>query len=300
MQKKFSKEAAVKVDARKDFIDISSVFGNTAALIIVKAIYKTFLTPIHISFIVLVTGLAGALFIYNGDWLNLVIGAMLIQLKNIFDAVDGSLARARNTPSRIGRFLDSVVDFVVGLVTFLAIGFNLSGETTFTYLWPLIIAAFISSMIQCSYYVYYNVQYLTRVKQKVNISRVEETFTENDKSVYSEHYKQQILILLQSLFLVFYGWQDKFIKVIDSISLKFLESFSNIKLSDKTLFEWYNKKKLLMMNSFLGLGTQLFLLSLMAVLNQLYLYLWIVILVGNFYLLCLIICRLIISRNIKS
>lgn len=297
MKKNLLKEAAVKIDTKKDFLDVSSVFGNAAALIIVKALYNTFFTPIHISFVVLVTGFAGAIFIYNGGWVNLVIGAMLIQLKNIFDTVDGSLARARNTPSRIGRFLDSVVDFIVGLVTFLAIGFNLSKEIKSPYLWPLIITAFISSMIQCSYYVYYNIQYLTLIKKNSNTSRVEETFTEDDKSAYSEHNKQRILVLLQSLFLVFYGWQDRFVKIIDTMSLKLLKNCSDTKLDDKTLFAWYNKRKLLKLNSILGLGTQLFLLSLMAVLNQLYLYLWFVILVGNFYLLWLIIYRINVCKR---
>ncbi|MGR3317233.1 MAG: CDP-alcohol phosphatidyltransferase family protein [Candidatus Anammoxibacter sp.] len=300
MQRKFSKEAAVKIDPKKDYLDVSSVFGNSAALLIVRVIYNTFLTPIHITFIALVVGVFGAVLIYNGGCLNLVTGAILIQIKNILDAADGSLARARNTPSRIGRFLDSVVDFIVGFVMFLAIGLNLSREVNFSYLWLLTIIAFLSSMIQCSYYVYYNIQYVTIVRQKMTASRIKESFTDDDKTVYSKWYKQSILICLQSLFLLFYGWQDKFVKIIDQMSLRILVSGSDNKLNDKHLIEWYNNKNLLKLNSILGLGTQLFLFSVMAVLNQLYVYLWLVIFLGNGYLIWLVIYRINHFRKVHE
>ena len=292
MQRKFSKEAAVKIDPKKDYLDVSSMVGNSAALLIVRVVYNTFITPIHITLIALIVGVFGAVLIYNGGWLNLVTGAILIQIKNILDAADGSLSRARDTPSRIGRFLDSVVDFIIGLVTFLAIGLNLSREINFSYLWPLTIIAFLSSMIQCSYYVYYNTQYVIIARQKMTTSRIEESVTGDDRTVYSKWYKQSILICLQSLFLLFYGWQDKFVKIIDQMSLRILASGSDNKLNDKHLIEWYNKKNLLKLNSILGLGTQLFLFSVMAVLNQLHVYLWLVIFLGNGYLIWLVIYRI--------
>ncbi|MGR3220450.1 MAG: CDP-alcohol phosphatidyltransferase family protein, partial [Candidatus Anammoxibacter sp.] len=295
--KKFSKEAAMKTDPKKDYPDVSSIFGNSAALLIVRLVYNTFITPIHITFIALIVGMYGAVLIYTGGWLNLVIGAILIQIKNILDAADGSLARARNTPSRIGRFLDSVVDFIVGLGTFLAIGLNLNREIDSAYLWPMIIIAFFSSMLQCSYYVYYNIQYVTIVRRRSTASRIEESFTDDDETVYSERYKQSLLVFLQFLFLLFYGWQDKLVKIVDQMSLRLLAKGSADKFNDKYLAEWYNKRNLLKLNSILGLGTQLFLFSVMAALNQLRVYLWLVIFLGNAYLFWLIIYRI---RNFKE
>ena len=34
-------------------------------------------------------------------------------VKSFLDALEGSLARARNRPSRVGRFVDSVCDYIV-------------------------------------------------------------------------------------------------------------------------------------------------------------------------------------------
>ena len=292
MKRRFSRQSAVKIDAKKDFLDVSSVFGNAAALLFVRIIYNTFLTPIHVTFLALVSGIVGVFFIYSGGTVNLVIGALLIQVKNIFDAADGSLARARNTPSRIGRFLDSVVDFIIGLLLFLTIGFNLSKANTPVYLWPLVTMAFLCSMMQCSYYVYYNIQYLLIARQKDSTSRAEESFTDDDMSVYSETYKQNILQCLQCLFLVFYGWQDKFVKLVDHASLGLLKRYLRIVPRDIDMVKWYDQKKMLQLNSVLGLGTQLFLMSFMIAIGHMYAYLWIVVLFGNGYLVWLILYRI--------
>ena len=292
MKRNFSRQSAIKIDRKKDFLDVSSVFGNAAALLFVRIIYNTVLTPIHVTFLALVSGIVGVFLIYSGGTVNLIIGALLIQVKNIFDAADGSLARARNTPSRIGRFLDSVVDFIIGLLLFIAIGLNLSKGNTPVYLWPLVTMAFLCSMMQCSYYVYYNIQYLLIARQKNSTSRAEESFTADDMSIYSEPYKQNILQCLQHLFLVFYGWQDKFVKLVDHVSLGFLKRHLRIVPRDIDMVKWYDQKKILQLNSVLGLGTQLFLMSFMVAIGQMYAYLWIVVLFGNGYLIWLILYRI--------
>jgi len=292
MKRKFSRQSAIKIDTNKDFLDVSSVFGNAVALLFVRIIYNTVLTPIHVTFLALVSGVAGVFFIYSDGTVNLIIGALLIQVKNIFDAADGSLARARNTPSRIGRFLDSVVDFFIGLLLFLAIGFNLSKGNTAVYLWPLVTLAFLCSMIQCSYYVYYNIQYLLVARQKDSASRADESFTDDDMCVYSEPYKQKILQCLQHLFLLFYGWQDKFVKLVDHASLGLLKRYPRVVPCNIDMVEWYDQKKILQLNSVLGLGTQLFLMSFMVAIGQMYAYLWIVMLFGNGYLVWLILYRI--------
>lgn len=290
-RKKFSKEKAEKLDSKKDYLDISSIFGNAPALYIVKTIFNTPLTPIHVTIISLIAGIVGCIYIYYGGWINLIIGAILLQVKNILDAADGSLARARNTPSRIGRFLDSFVDFIVGLASFIAIGLNITRENESLYVWPLVFAAFLFSMFQCSYYVYYNIQYITFSKPEYT-SRTDESFIEDDKYAYTEKHKQYILICLQTMFLVIYGWQDKLAKIVDHISLRIHKCRCGNMLDGKIVPEWYNRKDLLKLNSVLGLGTQLFLLSFMAVINQLYLYLWIVVVLGNAYLLWLVLIRI--------
>ena len=53
---------------------------------------------------------------------NLVVAALLLQVKTILDNADGQLARASGRVSALGRYLDSLSDLVVDAALFAAIG----------------------------------------------------------------------------------------------------------------------------------------------------------------------------------
>tara|TARA_B100000315_G_scaffold28113_1_gene23921 strand:+ start:10252 stop:11127 length:876 start_codon:yes stop_codon:yes gene_type:complete len=280
---KFSiEQAAEKFNPTKDFFDVSAIWGKRPALKIVRWIYNTPITPPQVSIVALVFGIAAAFLLARQEYLYLCAGAILIQIKNIFDTVDGHLARARNTPSRIGRFLDSIIDFTTNLAFFIAIGFHLESQYSPAGIWVLSFAAFLSSQLQCSYYVFYTVSYAHNVNRQT-ASRVDETIQEEDNVLYSDPYKQKFLMILQKLFLLFFGWQDRIMMKIDRWSLKYF---------DNSPSNWYLNKKMLTMTSWLGLGMQLFFISLSSLLNQLYFYLWFVIVAGNLYWVFLIYYRM--------
>jgi phosphatidylglycerophosphate synthase len=275
-------QAAEKFNPAKDFFDVSAIWGKRPALKIVRWIYNTPITPPQVTIIALVFGIVAAFFLARQEYLYLCAGAILIQIKNILDTVDGHLARARNTPSRIGRFLDSIVDFTTNLAFYIAIGFHLESQNFPAGIWVLSSLAFLSSQLQCSYYVFYTVSYAHNVN-KQTASRVDETVREEDNTVYSDPYKQKILMILQKLFLLLFGWQDRIMIKIDRWSLKYF---------DNSPSNWYLNKKILTMTSCLGLGMQLFFISLSSLLDQLYFYLWFIIVAGNFYWLFLIYYRM--------
>lgn len=275
-------QAAEKFNPARDFYDVSAIWGKRPALIIVKWIYNATITPPQVTLIAFAFGIGAAYFLSRQEYLFLFISAILIQIKNILDTVDGHLARARNTPSRIGRFMDSVTDFIINLLLFIGIGLHLKGQYSPAEIWTLVSVAFLSSNLQCSYYVFYTMSYTRSINRQTE-SRVDESVLEEDHAVYREPYKQKFLIILQKTFLLFYGWQDRLMKKIDSWSLKFF---------DNSPTNWYLNKKLLTMTTWLGLGMQLFFITLLILLNQLYFYLWFVIVAGNLYWLFLIFYRM--------
>lgn len=55
--------------------------------------------------------------VYGHYWL----AASFLIFKSILDAADGELARAKNTPSYTGRYLDSVADILLNALIFIAI-----------------------------------------------------------------------------------------------------------------------------------------------------------------------------------
>jgi phosphatidylglycerophosphate synthase len=74
----------------------------------------------------LVTGLAAcALFTLDDYWTNLA-AALLFSLSYVLDNSDGEIARLRNQTSDFGRRFDSLVDWLVNSLFFLALGFGLA------------------------------------------------------------------------------------------------------------------------------------------------------------------------------
>jgi hypothetical protein len=70
------------------------------------------------------TGLLAALALARGE---LVVAALLLQLKTLLDNSDGQLARVTGRVSLVGRYLDTEADLVVNLAVFAALG-HATGE----------------------------------------------------------------------------------------------------------------------------------------------------------------------------
>jgi CDP-diacylglycerol--glycerol-3-phosphate 3-phosphatidyltransferase len=81
------------------------------------------LTPNHLTLIGLGITVVGAVLVAEQYW---VAGGIVIFLGGAFDLLDGALARASGTTSRLGAFLDSVFDKVGEVVVYLGLVFGLS------------------------------------------------------------------------------------------------------------------------------------------------------------------------------
>lgn len=89
---------------------------------------------------------------------ELVLAALLLQLKTVLDGADGQLARATNRVTALGRYLDSESDLLVNAALFAAIGY-LTGRP-----WPAA-AAFLTVTVVLS--LDYNLERLYRREQGV-------------------------------------------------------------------------------------------------------------------------------------
>ena len=71
-----------------------------------------------------VVGVVAALFLARGE---LVVAAVLLQVKTLLDNMDGRLARETGRVTLAGRYLDTVADIVVNVAVFAALGY-VTGE----------------------------------------------------------------------------------------------------------------------------------------------------------------------------
>jgi len=194
-----------KVPPQAAFLDLSD-YARPAALWLVRALLATPVTPIHITLVFTGVGLAAAVLFALDRWLALA--GVLLLLKSMLDAADGSLARARQKPSRVGRFLDSVCDFVVTVAVFggIAAGQHArTGEST----WLLAALAAVCATFQCSVFSYYYVRYRAQTGGD-QTSQVDES----ESGGYAGD-NPTALKILHTLYQLIYGWQDALMAQLD-------------------------------------------------------------------------------------
>ena len=176
---KFDFEKTLKTKADDTFLNLQSFLYITSKQI-TKFLYNTPVTPHEVIFVSMLFGLAASYLIIQPNIVLVVCGAVLLFYKNVLDKVDGSLARAKGMDSRRGRFYDSLSDFIVTLALFSAISYNLFLKYQNSFVFITGFAAMICSMLQCSFFVYYQVSFI-RATGKETVNRLVESITEEDK-----------------------------------------------------------------------------------------------------------------------
>lgn len=251
--------------------DFSDELINTHVLrpiagIFVRILYPTSVTPNQVTIAAIVAGACAALFFTIGDGSSTILAGILVTLKDLLDSADGQLARAKNLYSRRGRFIDSIGDFVVDVLIFGAITFALYRTEASAHIIFLGIAGLLGITLRVSYHVFYHVSYL-HLDDLYRTNRLIEEVREEDRR------GDRVALRLQWVFLLIYSWQDKLMFRLDNWS-KILLAGSTIRDHRELDQLWYSDRIGLRLSGFLGLGTELALLTVCSVFNNLELYLW--------------------------
>lgn len=226
--------AVPKLSAQDKFLDLSD-YGRPLATLLVKILKNTWVTPIHVTLLFGVAGLlAIGCILQDHYW----AAGLLIILKSILDAADGELARAKQTPSYTGRYLDSVFDIVLNFLFLMTICFV--SETTFLYAF----LAFISIQLQGTLYNYY---YVILRNQCIGGDSTSHVFEDKSPGALSGE-SQRSVDALFTLYTVFYRVFDKTIQCLDQGAHKVVSNFPN----------WF-----MTLVSVYGLGFQLLIIAIM-------------------------------------
>ena len=243
---------------------ISDEFINTYLLrpiagFIVWILYPTSITPNQVTIASTIAGLIAAGLYLHNEASSTAIAGLLVTVKDIFDSADGQLARAKQQYSRIGRFLDSIGDFVVNVAVFGAIGWVLFSTTGSAWMIVLALLGLVGIMLRVSYHVFYLTSFL-HLEEKYQINRITEEITKDDLK------GDRLTITLQRIFQVIYGWQDRLMARIDT--------WCRGGASDPGFAtRWYSDAVGLRLSGLVGIGTELFVLMLCSLFNALQTYL---------------------------
>lgn len=215
------------------FIDLSD-YGRPFGRFLANQLKNTRFTPIHVT---LLFGISGIIAIYCILSNHFIWAGFFIVLKSGIDAADGELARLKNTPSYVGRYLDSVFDIILNFMFFMTICF-VSKAT----IW-LSIVAFIGIQLQGTLYNYYYVILRNKSVGGDTTSKIFEYKT--PKALPGE--SQKYVDILFTAYTIVYGVFDKIIHLLDSEAYKV-----------KTFPNWF-----MTLLSLYGLGFQLLIIAIM-------------------------------------
>lgn len=205
------------------FTDLSD-YARPIAVRIARGLKDTNVVAPDVTVVWGVMGLAAAFCYAAGEYRYALVGAGLMQAKNILDAVDGSLARLQARPSRVGRFLDSIGDATVGAALFAGLAVAIAAARPTTYAVALAAAALTLGLAQGSLFNYYYVRFRARRGGDVT-SRIKEELTAHDRVHYGDRpLALGLLRLLIRAYKWIYGWQDELVQRIDAWAVRPLES----------------------------------------------------------------------------
>jgi hypothetical protein len=218
-------------------VDLSD-YGRPIGKWFANQLKNTRFTPIHVTLLFGVSGLIAIYFILKSHYF---LAGFFIILKSIIDAADGELARLKNTPSYVGRYLDSVFDIVLNFMFLMAICYV--SKTSF---W-LTFIAFIGIQLQGTLYNYYYVILRNKSVGGDSTSKIFEY--KSPRALPGE--TQKSVDVLFNIYILVYGGFDKIIHVLDSDAYKV-----------KTFPNWF-----MTLLSIYGLGFQLLIIAVMLPMN---------------------------------
>jgi hypothetical protein len=244
---------------------------------VVRVLYPTPITPNQVTIASTVAGLIAAGFYLHHEAASTAIAGLLVTLKDLLDSADGQLARARQQHTRIGRFLDSIGDFVVDVAVFGAIGWVLYSTTKNGWMIVLALLGLVGITLRVSYHVFYQTSFL-HLEEKYQTNRVTEEITKEDLT------GDPLALSLQRFFQVIYGWQDRLMIRIDDWCRRG-------RLDREFSIRWHSDPVGLRLSGLIGIGTELFILMICSVLNALQTYLLLNVFLMNAILLSSILYR---------
>lgn len=190
---------------------------------------------------------------------SFVAAAVLVHLKDVFDATDGAVARMTGTGHRFGRFLDTVGDGVTFSSWIVACGTIMVARGTSVWAaaaW--VIAGWLCLFLQCSYFNFHHLHYV-RIAGGNSTSRLDERQAPVDPS-------DRATRAMAAVYQVWFGWQDRLIARLDRRQRRGLGLGGPA--GDPATDAWYGAKGFMVANSALCFGTHTFLLVVLLLIHR--------------------------------
>lgn len=113
------------------------------------------ITPNQVTLITFTTGLLGALYVADGSYWSVLLGALFFQMSSILDGCDGEVAKLTFMESDYGSWLDTITDNLTYVVFFGAVVWAYGGMVDSTAIWTLGIGSVVAVTLAILVMYYY-------------------------------------------------------------------------------------------------------------------------------------------------
>jgi hypothetical protein len=256
------------------------------ALVFVRTVYRTPITPNGVTFLSLFSGLVSAYYFAQGTAVGYAWGGIWYAIANVLDCSDGQLARLQGSGTPLGRLVDGVVDWAISVAVFVSLAIGLSDGNA--NVWYLAIAAGLSSALHAFMFDLYQQQFIATVRGQQNfVDRELERITPQ-LSVLVENGGKPIRRAFLAIYVTYLQAQ-----------LRSRSSEIESRQYPPDLFQARNKN-VMRFWTLLGPTTNRSLLVVAGLLNNPWLFLWPVVTIGNVLLVTALVWQRRVLRQLDE
>jgi len=264
------------------------VFYRPVAFAIVKLIYRFPITPNQVTLLSLGAGIVAAFYFSVGTPGAFVAAAIWYAACNTLDCCDGMLARLQGSGSPLGRLVDGIADWVIAVAIFIGLGIGLASATGEPTIWYLVVAGGLTSALHAMVFDAHQQEYITNVRgrQSYQAFELDKTRAELDglKTSKGSLWRRGMLqIYLQ------------YLKVQERVQAQ----PGNQKQFSPEVYRQHNLH-IMRWWTVLGTTTNRSLLIIAALFNASPVFLWIVVIAGNLYLLFMLMRQRGVRRRMEA
>ncbi len=264
-------------------------FYRIISFLFVKLIYPLPVTPNQLSIAAMVMGILSGVYFAGGTPTDYTWAVIFYAVYYLFDLSDGQVARLKNNGTRLGRIIDGIADYVTHGAIYIGLGIGLvksSGEPVQN--WLLVLVTLLSLLFQVVLFDYYRNRYLGYIYGKV--------------SLYGEDleaFKKEYLALKTKGG----NYISRFIYFVYLKYLRLQQLFTKNEVEKEPAFDrddfLRKNKPVIRMWSFMGSSLHITLLIVLALLNRIRLYFYILLFIINSYAFIMLFIQYMVDRRTK-
>ena len=277
---------SLKMFEVEELLDL--ILYRPLALVFVRIVYRTPITPNNITFLSFLSGLASAYSFAQGTVSGFAWGGIWYAIANTLDCGDGQLARLQGSGTPLGRLVDGVVDWAISLAIFIGLGIGMQRVTGNANVWYLVITAGLTSALHAFMFDLYQQQFIAAVRGQQNFV---------DKEL--DKIKPELARLTDNR-------QKPLRRTILAVYVKYLEAQRRSRSPevegrryDPDLFREMNKR-VMRFWTILGPTTNRSLLVVAGLVNNPYVFLWPVVTIGNILLIIALVWQRGVLRRLDE